>query len=137
MPRLLPLLALCLLLFATACEKDNVAEPALEGRWNHRSILVYVCDKQGNALETHPGISPTPYYLVLTSSTQERFDLPGAISRGSTTFTRQGNQLTFADGRQLFIVELTPQRLTLHDKNGGPSLITPGDHMEADYIYER
>jgi hypothetical protein len=136
MTRLLSLLTLCLLLFTTSCKKDDIG-PSLEGRWNFRLTVLHVYLNGGVLLDKFPGGKANSYYMLLTSTTQELIDLPTNSSRGLLSFTRQGNVLTFQDGRQLVITELTAKTLTLRDKNPGPPLLSPADYQEVDYHYVR
>ncbi|TGE20901.1 hypothetical protein [Hymenobacter metallicola] len=63
MPRLLPLLLLCLTLLPVACTKDSDL-PTLKGRWNYTSSTTFVYNTDGTLREAVSSSIPVHYIAI-------------------------------------------------------------------------
>jgi hypothetical protein len=113
MTRHLSLLFLYLLLFATACKKEDV-KPSLEGRWNYHSSTAYYYDRDGKLLDEVTSVWGTHYIIVTGRSVQYLSSIDDKLLSASQ-ITQQGEILR-TDGKPQTVSKLTFQNLSLLDK---------------------
>jgi hypothetical protein len=128
MPRLLPLLLLCLTLL-TACKKDAAEPPALEGRWKLQSTYLRDYDQAGILQAEHTFQEDTKGMYEIFSADKISAQAPNATPL-TTDYTREGNvlHLSFFDTTKgtylkydVTIIELTDTKLVYERRGPMPS----------------
>lgn len=116
MPRLIPLLLVCLLYFTIACKKEVEPEGQLEGEWVVRGVLPIEYDPQNKVLSAYPVQPPsTAGYTLLRISPTELHHADEQGPLPSVSYERTGDQVTCpAPYPSYTIRKLTAQTLELH-----------------------
>ena len=120
MPRLLPLLLLCLLLLTAACRKDTTEpEPdkpgsLLEGRWNFQSVTRNTY-KPDNTLLGSQSFFSDPHYLIFTAGTVTYYNAKDNSLTDQFRYVHDGNHIDYSSPQHadMTVLELTEHRLTM------------------------
>ncbi|UOQ51874.1 hypothetical protein [Hymenobacter cellulosivorans] len=118
MPRLFPLLLLCLTLLLAACKKDSAEpEPPLEGAWLKVEDVKSIYDPTGKLLDTYTSPNLEGFTWEFTSTSHQLFfTYRGQYTPAGPplTFKRVGNKLMHdQNGEVAQILTLTQHQLVL------------------------
>jgi hypothetical protein len=137
MPRLFPLLLLCLTLLTAACKKDK-AEPEvpLEGRWTFESGTEFFYKPDGTLTKTEEAVF-IPSYLIISADAMTYYATLNNAIIIQYTYTRQDKalHLTAPSKADVELVELTEHRLVMRSDKVPKG--TPDGYVTQQVVYTR